>query len=273
MSARFVCNRIVNMSNMSNMNASVIDPGSGRTSTASRLAHVMRRRIAEGEWAAGDRLPSEPALAKELGASRVSLRGALALLENDGLVVRRHGAGTFVNTRRPLVNSLHVNRSADQMITSTGRAAATAELSWRRVPAEAEVARRLEVAEGSPVVRLHRVRTADERPVVVSDDYLPAALLADQPALLGPSLYAFLSAACGIEVSFGVTELTPATADAAVAHSLGVEPGELCLLIRQVDYDAAEHPVVYSIEHHLASAFTFELIRRGPADPNLPPHA
>jgi GntR family transcriptional regulator len=258
----------LNMSKSSSAQA-VGQSGSTRINTTARISQVLRRRIEAGEWGAGEKLPSEPALAVELGASRGSLRGALATLESEGLLVRRHGAGTFVNARQPLVNSLHRNTSADQMITSTGRVAGTSYLSWRKTAADAEIARRLDLEEGADIFELYRVRTADGVPVTVSYDYLSADLLPDQPALLGPSLYAFLASTCGVEVAFGVADLIPTVADVDIARALEVEPGALCLLMQQVDYDSIERPVSFSVEFHLASAFRFELVRRGPASSAL----
>lgn len=224
----------------------------------------LKRRLSQGEWAAGDRLPSEPTLAEELGVSRVTIRAALAQLENDGIVNRRHGSGTYVNSLRPLVSSLHLNMGSDQVIRSTGHTPGISEMSWRKVAADDEVADRLGVEVGDPVIRLYRVRTADDLPVTVSYDYFSAALLPEQPINLGASLYSYLSEVCGIDVTFGVATLEPALAGAEHAEALGVASDALCMVIRQVDYDASEQPVSYSVEYHLASALTFQLVRHGP---------
>lgn len=236
-----------------------------RVGATARLCEALRSRIESGEWKPGERVPSEPALASELNASRGSLRGALAVLENEGLVVRRHGSGTFVRERPVLLTSLHLNTSADEMISSTGRTASTQNLSWRKIVASPEIVERLRLAGDAEVWELYRVRAADGVPVTVSFDYLPLDVLPDQPALLGPSLYSFLASVCGVEISTGVADLSPVVASDEIAEALKVDVGALCLLIRQVDYDAEERPRSYSVEYHLASAFRFELLRRGPA--------
>lgn len=248
------------------------DPPGGRSTTQRRqrsnvtagAVRSLKRRLSEGAWAAGDRLPSEPTLAEELGVSRVTIRAALAQLENDGVVTRRHGSGTYVNSLRPLVSSLHLNMGSDQVIRSTGHTPGISELSWRQVGADEEVAERLGLEVGSPVVRLYRVRTADDVPVTVSYDYFSAGLLPDQPITVGASLYSYLSEVCGIDVTFGVATLEPALAGAEHAEALGVASDALCMVIKQVDYDTAEQPVSYSVEYHLADALTFQLVRHGP---------
>lgn len=62
-----------------------------------QIASALRQRIAEGEWRKGNQLPPEPELAKAFGVSRMTIRQALVELEGDGVIVRRRGAGTFVN--------------------------------------------------------------------------------------------------------------------------------------------------------------------------------
>jgi GntR family transcriptional regulator len=240
------------------------EPASQRLSVTARAVQSLRRRLSQGTWSAGDRLPSEPALAKELGVSRVSIRAALARLESEGLVNRRHGSGTYVNSIRPLVRSLHHNVGSDELIKSRGHVPGISEMSWRQEEADEEIADRLAIEVGTRVVHLYRVRTSDGVPVTISHDYFATSLLPEQPPSLGPSLYSFLSTVCGVDVTFGIATLEPAFVDAEKATVFGVDDGELCLVIKQVDHDAAEHPVSYSVEYHLASAFDFQLIRQGP---------
>lgn len=235
-----------------------------RLSASARAVESLRRRLTQESWAPGDRLPSEPTLAKEMGVSRVSIRGALAQLEGEGIVSRRHGSGTYLNSVRPLVHSLHLNVGSDELIKSRGHVPGISEMSWRRELADAEIADRLAIEVNTPVLHLYRVRTSDGTPVTVSHDYLAASLLPDQPLSLGPSLYTFLSSVCGVDVKFGVATLEPSLATTEQSLVFGVASGELCLVIRQVDFDHAERPVSYSVEYHLADAFNFQLIRQGP---------
>ncbi|TQC44688.1 GntR family transcriptional regulator [Rhodococcus sp. WS4] len=242
-----------------------------RLSATARAVQSLRLRLSQESWSAGGRLPSEPALAKELGVSRVSVRAALAQLESEGLVDRRHGSGTYVNSVRPLVRSLHLNVGSDELIKTRGHVPGISEMSWKQEAADEEIAERLAIDVTTPVVHLYRVRTADDTPVTISHDYFAAALLPDQqPLSLGPSLYTFLSTVCGVEVKFGVANLEPALIDEEQAKTFGVDAGALSLVIKQIDYDLDERPVSYSVEYHLASAFDFQLVRQGPATLSRP---
>lgn len=233
-------------------------------SASARAARALRQKLSGGSWAAGDRLPSEPDLAKELGVSRVSVRSALAQLQTEGLISRRHGAGTYVNSVRPLVRSLHRNVGSDELIRSRGHESGITGVSWSQLAADEELSDRLNLAVGTPVVNLHRVRTADGVPVTDEHAYFAASLVPQDAVFLGPSLYSFFSTVCGIDVTFGIATIQPSLVGKDLAPVFNVPTDELCLVIRQVDYDVSERPVSYSVEQHLATAFDFQLVRQGP---------
>ncbi len=219
---------------------------------AAATARGLREQILDGSRLPGERLPSEPDLARQLAVSRTSLRDALRALEEEGLVRRVHGSGTFVTGRPLLANNLEQNAGVTDVIASFGLVPGTIDrtVTQEAVPGWVEAA--LSVAA---LTVLRRVRTANGRRVVYSVDYLPAGI-----ALDGESVYA----AVGGRIHHGVATLRPVTADAFLAGRLQVEEGAPLLSLRQVDYDAADIAVAASQEHHVADAFDFAVYRRGP---------
>jgi DNA-binding GntR family transcriptional regulator len=221
-------------------------------------------RIASGDIAAGSRLPPEPQLAADLGVSRATLREALRSLEEDGLVTRTRGAGTYATSRPRLRNNLDINFGVSEAIRAAGMRPGTASAAVRTAAAGDEEARALDLELGDTVVILDRVRTADDRPVVWSRDVVRATLL-PAGALEGVedvSVYEVLERS-GVAVRHGVVTVEPAVADKALAKRLRIDQGALLLYLRQVDYDEAGEPVLLSHEHHVADAFEFSVVRRG----------
>ena len=238
-----------------------------RRSLRHSLAEELRKRILAGEWRPGERLPSEPDLARSRTVSRSSMRAAITVLEEDGFVSRRHGSGTYVTQRPALPNDLGRNFGVSSMIARSGMQPGSVAETASAVPAPPVVAEALDVEDGSLVSSLRRVRTADGRRVVDVNDWCRVEHLSpDELAALGEgSIYDAL-AARDLAVHHGVAQLTPGNADGEIAARLDVPLGTLLITIDQVDRTADGVAVLVSREHHVADAFTFMLLRRGPGE-------
>jgi GntR family transcriptional regulator len=231
-----------------------------------RVREELASRIANGRIAPGSKLPPEPALAEEMGVSRATLREALRSLEEDGFVTRARGTGTYATHRPRLRNNLDVNFGVTAAIRASGMAAGTKESAVSFDVATPDQAEALDLPQGSRVIVLERVRTADGRPVVLSQDVLPADTLSASDVTgmpLDGSLYALLDLR-GHAVHHGVVTVTPTRANRSMARRLGVKAGALLMYLRQLDYGADGEPVLLSEEHHVADAFEFAVVRRGP---------
>jgi GntR family transcriptional regulator len=228
----------------------------------------LARLISGGRWRPGERLPSEPKLARDLGVSRATLRDALRSLEEDGFVTRAHGAGTFVTFRPRLRNNLDVNFGVTQLIRAHGLEPGAVLLSLAAELADGEAAVELALEPDEEVAVVERVRTADGTPVVFSRDVIPLKLLGGGLEVLDRlgegSLYALLERELRIVVEHGVARIRPALASARIAKLLGQREGALLLVFRQVDYDLEGRPVLLSHDHHVADAFETTVVRRGP---------
>jgi DNA-binding GntR family transcriptional regulator len=225
----------------------------------------LRAAILSGEFPLGAQLPNEEQLCVRFNVSRVTIREAVRGLIEDGYVVRRQGAGTFVTRRPQLRNSLDRNFSYTAYLESSGARAGRQIVSIRTMPADPDTADALALDEGAQVIQLRRVRTADRRPAVYSTDYLPGEL-ADVEAdreLLSGSLYRLLTMRRHA-IDHGESVLAPAIADKELARHLAVAPGALLQSIKQVDYDADGRPMMLSLEWHVPSVMELHVYRRGP---------
>ena len=228
----------------------------------------LKQRIDRGELAAGARLPSELDLAAELQVSRATLREALRAMELEGLLRRRQGSGTFVAEHPRMASSLDVNFGVTDAIRAAGMTAGIAQARHWVEPAPAGEAALLELEPGQDVLVIERVRTAEGKPVVLSRDLVPDRLVGGNDravqGMLERSIYDVLERDLGIVISHGVARFRPVRAGHAVAARLGVPRGELLLYLWQVDYAEEGTPVISSHEFHLADAFDFTVVRRGP---------
>src|SRR5215204_1440360 len=189
-------------------------------------------------------------------------------IELEGLLRRRQGSGTFIADHPRMANSLDVNFGVTDAIQAAGMTAGIADgRTWVEPAAAGEAALRA-LAPGQDVLVIERVRTAEGKPVVLSRDLFPSRLVEGRDRvvqeMLERSIYDVLERDLGIVIHHGVARFRPVRADHAVAGRLGVPRGELLLYLWQVDYAQDGTPVVSSHEFHLADAFDFTVVRRGP---------
>ena len=142
----------------------------------------MKQDIAAGVYKEKEKLPSEFELSKTLGVSRATLREALRLLEEDNIIVRRHGVGTFVNSKPVFTSGIEQLTSVSDMIRQAGMEPGAIYLSTSETLSSEEDIKRFHCTADDTVITIERVRTANGEPVVycidkVPSDYLPADFL------------------------------------------------------------------------------------------------
>ena len=151
-----------------------------------QLAQDLSDQISAATLQPNDQLPTEEELSREYNLSRGTVREAIRLLENDGLVRRERGRGTFVTAvRQP--SSLFSLMPFSEAMRRQNRVPATRVLKATTVPAPEEAAQRLNLPEDETVIHIIRLRLADNQPIVYEERYLAHSLC---PELLEEDLTA-----------------------------------------------------------------------------------
>ncbi len=211
-----------------------------------QVANDLRELILSGAWPPGKRIPGELELIELFGASRTTIRQALANLQHEGLVTRHAGLGSFV--RDPTITAgPHALTSFSEEMRARGMTSTSEVLAAEVVAADDEIAARLEVSVGAPVVRLERLRSGDGRPIGLQVAHLPAALVPGLEAtdLTNSSLYDVLEERFRIVIEEAEETYVAATVDPYVAGRLGVPPGSPALVVERVAWSDGR-PVEYT---------------------------
>ncbi|MFF1338110.1 GntR family transcriptional regulator [Streptomyces sp. NPDC058290] len=221
-----------------------------------RIADVLRQRIAEHEWTAGDRLPSRAQIAEECGVGENVVRRAQELLISQGVLEGRAGSGTYVAEPRQRVRVVR-SSAREQPGGSPFRADMQAlgkQGNWEsrteaKVPAPAEIATRLGIAEGDLCVRTVYEFLADGRPVQLSTSWEPYELTGGTLVVLpegGPHAGVGVvnrMAEIGVTVSHAVEQPEPRNATAEEASFLGIQKASVVTHIRRTYYSDQGQPV------------------------------
>jgi GntR family transcriptional regulator len=213
---------------------------------------------------AGDRLPSEPQLAKKLGVSRATLREAMRTFETQGLIRRRQGAGTFVVGQVPVLDSgLEVLESLDTMARRLNLAVTISDLYVEPVYADQELAEGLKLPLASRLVSVRRVIRAEGRPVAYLTDTLPENFLKpeDLPGNFNGSVLDFLIGR-GTPLTISRAAISAIGATAEVARVLEIQREDVLLKFTSQLYIADGTVVDYTVSNFIPGYFNFHVIRR-----------
>lgn len=214
---------------------------SGRQPKYLRIHGDLRDRIASGQWPPGSPLPAQHELAGQFGVSVMTLRQALQLLADDGLIETRHGSGTYVAAR--YAYDLGHLRSFASDLGAQGAAISTEVLAAGAVTPPADVGARL----GAPgqVLRLRRLRLSGGRPLIVQTSYLPAALapIVTPENLAARGLYAIL-AEHGLAVTRANETISATILRPDDARDLACPPSSAALLSHRISFTGTGLPVI-----------------------------
>jgi GntR family transcriptional regulator len=195
------------------------------------------------ELQAGARLPSERDLAAEWGVARMTLRAAVDALVAEGLLERRHGAGTFV-VLRPVLRMLGLTSFSEDM-RSRGLVPSSRILEFRTIEADSALAGRLQVAAGSPVFSITRLRLGSGEPMAIENVRMPVASAPGLSAAdLEGSLYEVLASRYKIVASAASVLIEPTLADERSRALLDIDESQACLRLRMVDADRSGRVVM-----------------------------
>ena len=212
----------------------------------------------------GQRLTSEPDVAKQLGVSRATLREAMRTFETQGLIRRRQGSGTYVVGSVPVIDAgLEVLESLDTMARRMNLEIQVSDLNVERVSADQETASGLDVPEGSSLTRIRRVIRAEGRPAAYLIDTLPETVFQpnDMPSEFRGSVLDFLVKR-GDKLGVSRAGISATNAPADVAKPLEIQRDDVLLKFASQLYDTSGKVVDYSVSYFIPGYFRFHVNRR-----------
>jgi len=212
----------------------------------------------------GQRLPSEPNLAKELGVSRATLREAMRAFETQGLIRRRQGSGTFVVGQVPVIDSgLEVLESIDTMAKRMGLEVSVSDLHIEPLFADQQISDELGIPLATRLTRVRRVIREDTRPVAYLVDTLAEERLKPQDlpdSFKGSVLDFLLERGDPLTISRAAISASGATAE--VAKALEIQRGDVLLQFSSQLYAEGGKVAAYSVSYFIPGYFNFYVVRR-----------
>jgi GntR family transcriptional regulator len=221
-----------------------------------RFARRIESAIQRGVIKPGEALPSERDIAMMADISRVTVRKAVQDLVQQGLLVQRHGSGTFVTPKVSRVEqSLSQLTSFTEDMARRGKVVRSRFLDRGVFAPSPEEVMVLGLAAGERVSRINRLRMADETPLAIERATMSVASLPD-PESVEVSLYAALEKN-GCRPVRAVQRISALSLDEADAHILQVEPGSASLKIERISYLPSGRVVEFTRSIYRGDAYDF----------------
>lgn len=223
-----------------------------------QIANRIAESIRSGILGVGDQLPTERQLAVELGVSRMTVRQALGVLTEQGLIKSQHGIGNFV-TRPMLEQPVDILVGFSDNMLKKGIQPSAQLLDLKSTGADQLLASELQVPLGDPVIAVRRLRLADNMPAALEYSYFPQRYLPglEQHDLEHRSIYAILAEEYGITLAGAVQTLEPVVALAYQAKLLQIPQGAPMMLVTRTSSDERQRIVEFAKDFYRGDCFRF----------------
>ncbi|NMC13245.1 MAG: GntR family transcriptional regulator [Chloroflexi bacterium] len=232
-------------------------------SISQRLHEALAEIISEKK--PGEKLISEPQLARQLGVSRATLREAMRTFETQGIIHRRQGSGTFVLPASCVIETgLEVLESIETMAKRCGLQVTMGKLKIDYRPCSQEEAAALNIPPGEVVVQYSRLMLAEGRPVAYLIDILPEGIIYPQDlenSFTGSILDILLKKG-SLSLVSSRCEINAVTASVEIAKSFGIQRGDVLLRFIASLYTTLGQVIDYSYSYFLPGYFRFHVVRR-----------
>ncbi len=213
------------------------------------------------------KLPPEDVIAQSLGVSRVTVRKALTDLEQEGVIFRIHGKGTFVNREAlQLKVNIAVGNEFEQMIIDSGYEARVEVVNFEIKPAGYKIAEGLQIKPEDLTVAIEKIFYADEHAAIFCIDTFPLNLIEGEVSNddVKMSIFELLRERAGKIITWDKIEAHVSTKEqvSSLHNFISYMENSAFLVFETVNYDQDNNPVLYVTEFHDTNYIRFNMIRQ-----------
>ncbi|WOJ32157.1 GntR family transcriptional regulator [Citrobacter koseri] len=221
------------------------------------VARMLKDSINGYTYNVGDLLPPEVELAQRYSISRNTLRKALLLLEEDGMIERKHGSGTYVKQKSFIAHVNHMN-SFSEIAHNSGKEVISQIMKFELQTASPLISRELNIKLNDPVYYIKRLRIIDDKPAQLEETWLSVSRF---PKLtishMKKSKFSYIEKECGIKIIGTFETFSPAFPTAEIASILHISTKDPVLKIQTQAVCKNHQPIDYSILY--SNAFEFQV--------------
>ncbi len=234
-----------------------------------QIKEILRSRVLDGSYQPHEQMPSESEMMATFNVSRITVRQALGDLQNEGLIFRIHGKGTFVSKPKAFQDLGRLQGFGEAM-RQMGYETFARVVSLRQVMPTAQVQERLHLPKRAKVTELQRVRFLNREPISLDVTYLPSSVgmrLAKED-LATRDVFVILENDYGLSLGHADLQIGSTLADDRLAQHLRVEEGSPVLVIERTTHTSDGTPIDYEHLYYRGDAFQYKVrVDRAPVQP------
>lgn len=243
----------------------MLNPGRPRHE---QISEWLRKQVTDGILTVHDKLPSESELGEKFGVSRITVRRALQTLENDGVIYRRQGLGSFIKDGKVQQGLVRLSDFVEDM-QAAGIKASSKTSHFAPEKASSVIGDALAVEEDKMVFRLDRLRLGDGKPLAFDRTWMSVfyAQLLENHDLSKRTIYSILENEYEVPVVRGRFRIDAVNAPADVADYLQIPNRRAVLVIERISYTTGDRPVYFQKRFYRSDKVAYELeLERDPEE-------
>ncbi|GHU39733.1 GntR family transcriptional regulator [Bacilli bacterium] len=227
-----------------------------------RIHDEIKHQIETGVFEVGQRLPSERVMAEQFGVSRMTLRQAVTSLVEEGILTRYVGSGTYVASDR-VREKMRGTTSFTEIIQNLGKTPSSKVLSYQKTKANEVECDKLQLKKGSQIIRMERIRYADDLPICYEVASIPYRLIEDFAKNDIANHFYDTLAHAGKKIGRSEQIISAKIVKKEIANFLSIKPNSAILALTQVSYfaNSDETPFEYVLSQYVGERFEFYLER------------
>ena len=227
-----------------------------------RIHDEIKHQIETGVFEVGQRLPSERVMAEQFGVSRMTLRQAVTSLVEEGILTRYVGSGTFVASDR-VREKMRGTTSFTEIIQNLGKTPSSKVLSYQKTKANEVECDKLQLKKGAQIIRMERIRYADELPICYEVASIPYRLIEDFAKNDIANHFYDTLANAGKKIGRSEQIISAKIVNKEIANFLSIKQSSAILALTQISYfaNSDETTFEYVLSQYVGERFEFYLER------------
>lgn len=223
-----------------------------------QITEGLIAQIESGALCPGEQLPPERELSENFGVTRMTLRRALRVLEVQGLIIRKHGIGTFIAEPK-IDRKMEVVFRFSSDMQQRGFKPQTKLINFEQIMAESSMAKDLMVPISAQIYSILRLRSINNEPVMLESYLIPVARFPelDQYDLENRSIYEILEDEYGVSIARARQSFEPVVATDFEAKLLNIPVGDALMMEKRLSYDAHNLPIEIGKDRYRGDRFRF----------------